>query len=167
MTQAKTDFAVKCSKLAGSLTVESLRRALEDEGIHLSARDVFIHGVPVEIDLLMPRPGAVPRSGLVYEPCDVLAALEVKNSGAYGAQTLESIRRAFGLIRAANPRILCVYVTLSERMGYRWAATDKNLGARAFTLFWHDGSRKGPSYRPSGDWSRLVAELVGLGRANS
>ncbi len=49
-----------CNKFEGHLAVETLKQALADEGIASSARDVFVKGVPVELDLLIPRIGASP-----------------------------------------------------------------------------------------------------------
>ena len=160
--EAKHAFGCKCSKLAGSVTVEVLRLVLRGLGITLSTRDVFIRGVPVEVDLLLPTRAAKPQHGLVYQPTDVLAAFEVKNSGSFGDDTLNSVRRSFQLIRAANPRVYCAYVTLAERKGYKWAATTDNLGAEVFTLFWHNGSSASRRYEPTGHWEKFVGKLKSL-----
>ncbi|HWP02656.1 MAG TPA: hypothetical protein VNL96_04305 [Gemmatimonadaceae bacterium] len=128
----------------------------------MSTRDVFISSVPIEVDLLIPNRVATPDYGLVYHPGDVLAALEVKNSGAFGEGTLKTVRRSFELIRAANPQIYCAYVTLAERKGYKWAATADNLSADVFTLFWHNGSSRDRRFEPTGDWSNLVNRLKSL-----
>jgi hypothetical protein len=47
----------KCGKFGGAATVEIVKHGLSKEGISTSARDVFIKGVPLEIDLLVPRRG--------------------------------------------------------------------------------------------------------------
>lgn len=164
---AKQAFGVKCHKLTGSVTVEVLRSAFLESGITVSSRDVFIRGVPVEFDLLIPAPTAVPTDGVVYDPSQVIVALEIKSAGSFGDDMLTSIRRAFGLVHQANPRIYCAYVTLAERKDYRWAATDANLGAATFTLFWHNGSEKAPRYDPTGDWARLVRALKSQVRENA
>jgi hypothetical protein len=109
--EARHAFDTKCMKLAGSITVEVIRLALSGFGITVSARDVFIRGVAVEVDLLVPGPMATPRHGLIYEPSDVVAAFEVKNSGAFPG-AVASIRRSFELIRSADPHIYCAYITL-------------------------------------------------------
>ena len=159
--EARQAFGAKCMKLAGSLTVEVIRQAFTDLGIALSGRDVFIQGVPVEIDLLVPRPMVRPKHGLIYEPSDVLAVLEVKNSGAFPG-AVASVRKSFELIRSANPRIYCAYVTLAERRGYKWAATPENLKADVYTLFWHNGSIKHRLYDKTEDWELLTRRLKGL-----
>jgi hypothetical protein len=159
---AKQTFGIKCSKMSGAVTVEIFRSALAAYGLRTSHRDVFILGVPVEFDLLIPRQGAVPRHSLIFDPSEVLAVLEVKNSGSFGDTTLAATRRAFELAHAANIRIYCAYVTLAERKGFRWAATRENIGADAYTLFWHTGTDARREYESSGDWSRLVDTLSTL-----
>jgi hypothetical protein len=159
--KARDAFGPKCMKLAGSVAVEVIRLALSGLGITLSARDVFIQGVPVEIDLVVPRTMAAPGHGLIYEPSDVIAAFEIKNSGAFPG-AVASIRRSFELIRSANPHIYCGYITLAERRNYKWAATEQNLGADVYTLFWHNGSLKHRRYDPTGDWDRLTGKLNDL-----
>jgi hypothetical protein len=158
----KQAFGCKCSKFAGALTVELLRSTLQERGFRASARDVFIRGVSVEVDLLLPTRLARPEQELVYQPTEVMAALEIKNSGAFGEGSLKSVRRSFQLILAANPRIYCAYITLAERKGYRWAATASSVGADVFTLFWHNGSNISPRYELTGDWARFVRKLKSL-----
>jgi|HubBroStandDraft_6_1064221.scaffolds.fasta_scaffold668781_2 hypothetical protein len=46
----------KCGKFAGAATVEILKQALADEGLPTSVRDVFIKGLPVEWDIVVPLP---------------------------------------------------------------------------------------------------------------
>lgn len=55
--------------------------------------------MPVEFDLLIRALTAAPVDGVVYEPSQVIAVLEVKNPGSFGDATLTFIRRAFGLVR--------------------------------------------------------------------
>jgi hypothetical protein len=163
--EARRDFGPKCQKLAGSITVELIGDFLSRLGIPVSARDVFIRGVPVELDLLVPGPMTTPRHKLIYEPSDVLAAFEVKNLGAFPG-ALASIRRSFDLIRSANPGIYCAYITLSERKNYKWKATAENLGADVYTLFWHNSSIKNRRFDPTGDWDKLISKLnLFLGRS--
>lgn len=160
--KAKEGFGTNCKKFSGSVTVEILRSALLSLGIPVSTRDVFIKGVPIEVDLLIPTRVATPDYGLMYHPGDVLAVLEVKNYGAFGEDTLKRVHRSFELIRAANPQIYCAYVTLAERRGYKWAATADNLSADVFTLFWHNGSSRNGGFESTGDWSNLVNRLKSL-----
>jgi hypothetical protein len=160
--EARQAFGVKCAKFAGAVTVELFRQALVVEGFTLSPRDVFILGVPVEIDLLMLREGAKAGDRIFYEPSDVLAAFEIKNRGSFGARSVESVRRSFKAIQSANTKIVCMYVTLAERRNYKWAVTSQMLGFEAFTLFWHKGSERKLTYESSGDWERLLCELATL-----
>jgi hypothetical protein len=159
INRAKEDFGIKCSKYAGAITVEFVSRALRGHGISASPRDVFIKGVPIEIDLLIPRAGTSPENGILYRPKDVLIALEIKNSGAFGEETIRRIRKNFMTIQQHNEQIRCFYVTLAERKGYKWAVTEDNLGFPAYTLFWHSGSSKNRKYEPSGDLQGLINDI--------
>jgi hypothetical protein len=99
----------KCGKFGGAATVEIVRKALAEEKIPTSARDVFVNGLPVEIDLIIPRRGAKPSlGGILYEPPQVALALEIKKSGLYGKESLAAIRNNF------NPRHWAALVELSR-----------------------------------------------------
>jgi len=160
--RVKREFGVKCNKYAGAITVQTLRRALQERGFSVSERDVFIRGIPVEIDLLIPTPLAEPQNGILYEPSQVSVVFEVKNYGSFGAPTVETVRRSFSRIRGANDQIACLYVTLSEREGYIHAVKPEPPGFDAFTLFWHTGSWEARIHTSSGDWERLLAKLEPL-----
>jgi hypothetical protein len=110
----KVAFSAKCSKFAGAVSVELLKSALAAEGIAASSRDVFVRGIPVEVDLVIPCAAQVPALGVLYEPQQVTAALEVKNSGLFGGGSLAKLRDVFGRFRAIG--IQCAYVTLEERL---------------------------------------------------
>jgi hypothetical protein len=159
---AKKNFGAKCSKHSGAVTVELIRHALKKHGIETSSRDVYIKGVPIEIDFLVVKLGVVPEHGLIYQPEDVLAAFEIKNSGTFGEKAVGSIKRCFSLIKQSNPKIYCAYVTIAERQSYKWAVREENLGSPAYTLFWHSGSDKKIRHEPTGDWQRLVNDLQKL-----
>ncbi len=157
---AKAVFGVKCKKYAGAVTIETLKDVLQHHGIQTSARDVFIEGIPIEIDLLVPKTGTVARHGILYCPEDVLAVFEVKNSGAFDKDTAVRTAKAFGLICARNPQTHCAYVTLTERRGYKYAVTEENLKYPAYTLFWYTGSSdKNRRYEATSDFARLLKSL--------
>jgi hypothetical protein len=146
----------KCGKFGGAATVEIVRQGLKEEGIPTSGRDVFIQGVPVEIDLIVPRRGAKPSlGGILYEPSQVAVALEIKKSGCYGKKSLTSIRDNFKLLAAKG--VCCVYLTLEERKTYRYKATTANLAARCFTLHWHQPDSE--PFNATKDWDRLLTFL--------
>lgn len=164
---AKREFWPKCGKFSGAVAVEYIRRQLRTKGLEVSARDVFIRGVPIELDLIVPRKGTIPGLGLLYEPADVRAVLEVKNCGCFGEQAVKSVRTTFKQIRKLLPDVTCIYVTLEERPTYKCVVTDTDVGAPACTLAWHKDT-DGP-YWPTTDWRRLVSLLRnasrgGLGR---
>ncbi len=167
VTNAEGDFrmndsGMKCKKYSGSVFVEILKSALAEEGIVTSARDVFIEKVPVEIDLLIPRPNVIPRHGVLYRADDVLATFEVKRSGSYGKETLQKTKGDFELIRKQNARIECAYVSLTERRGYKWMATKDNIDAEVYIFLPYTGSEKKPQYEPTGDWGRLLEKMKAL-----
>lgn len=130
----KADFGAKCSKFAGAVSVEFLRKALRRHGIPVSQRDVFIRGVPIEIDLLIPRPGSAAELDLLWDPANVLVAIEVKNSGMFGADGVARLRNSFAAIKAKCPQITCLYITYEERRNHKWAVTPSKLGDPAFTI---------------------------------
>lgn len=154
--KAKRDFGTNCpKKFAGAVVIEILRSALHDEGIITSPRDVFVRGIPVEVDLIVPYKGEEPFLGLLYEPKQVAVALEVKKSGVFGEHALNKIRFDFAQLRESGIR--CAYVTFEERQSYRWKATVENLGFPCFTLAWH--KKTSESLEPTRDWESLVAFL--------
>jgi hypothetical protein len=154
--KAKAEFGATCSKLAGSVAVEILRIALLQEGIPISRRDCFVRGLPIEVDLLVTRPGARPTWELVYGPDEVCVALEVKQVGAFPG-TIEKVRRDFGRLSAVRPHITCAYVAIEERRGYKGAVSEANIDHRAFTLATYQHPAK--SFELTGEWERLVAFL--------
>ncbi len=160
--KARNDMGIRCKKYSGSIFAEKLKSALAVESIITSPRDVFIERVPVEVDLLLPKPGATPRHGILYRAAEVLAAFELKSHGSYGERMLKNTRRAFELIREQNPDIECAYISLTERQPYKWTATKDNIGATVYMLLPHRGSGKKAQYEPTGDWGRLRGWLKGL-----
>jgi hypothetical protein len=155
--RAKGEFGAKCGKYAGAITVEVLREAIQDAGHHVSPRDSFIRRVPIEVDLLVVRPDAQPELTCLYEPSDVLVAIEVKNSGSFTKSGIETTRANFEKI--ARAEIECCYVTLAERIRYKWAVTTANVGHPAFTLFTHTGSQN-INYQETGDWRKFLDWLA-------
>jgi hypothetical protein len=165
VSRARATFGTKCAKFAGAITVEIIKRALENHGIRTSARDVFIKGLPIEIDLLVPRKGASPEHGLLYQPQDVLVVFEIKNSGSFGQKTIDRVKDNFQRTQRLDESIYCAYVALAELERYKWAVSEGNAGFPTYTLFWHDRSRK--RYTPSGDWNRLLAKVTDIVQRDS
>lgn len=156
---AKEQFGPTCGKYSGALTVEVIRNALEEEGVHTSPRDVYILGLPMELDLVIPRRNAQPVNRLLYKATDALAVVEVKNAGSFGAKTIETVRDNFQKVKNVVPAITCCYVTLAEREGFRNAITSGNSGGKAYTLFWYTGSGANLKHRPTDDWKRFVDDM--------
>lgn len=143
-----------CRKFSGAMTTELIKKVLADEGIPTSPRDVFIRGIPLEIDLIVPHRGEEPTLGLRYGPRQVAAALEIKKMGSFGAKTLNTIRDNFNRLREIG--VACAYVTLEERKTFRHKATEENIGGfPCSTLTWHR-VMNGP-LEDTQDWERLLA----------
>lgn len=157
---AKDTFGIKCTKYLGAITVEVIKEAIRANGINSSPRDVFIRGIPIEIDLLIPQPGIAPYHYLLYEPDNVMVAFEVKNRGSFSEEMINRIRQNFIKINDLNPETNCFYVTLVEREVYKWAISEENLGFPSYTLFRYSGSKKNRKYRSTGDWDRLISDLL-------
>ena len=131
-----------------------MKQALAQEGLPTSARDVFIRGLPVEWDLMVPRPLAEPfLNGLIYEPAQVACALEIKLFGLHGQEDVPRMAQNFE--RAKSLGVSCAYVTLGERKSYRHKATAENLNFPIFTFTWHTAN----TLTDTGDWERLVTFL--------
>jgi hypothetical protein len=106
------------TKLTGALTIEVVRNRLLKSGFTVSPRDVFINGNPTEFDTLVVRPTAKPEFGIVYEPLDVAAVVEIKFSGVYSQNVLPHLRQLFGRVKEAHPHIQCIYLTVCENRKY-------------------------------------------------
>jgi len=153
---ASDGFQVTCRKFAGAVTAELLKKFLAEEGISTSARDVYIQGIPLEIDLIIPRRGQKPKFGLVYQPTQVAAALEIKKNGSFGEPTLLTVKQNFNRLRGEG--VKCAYVAIEERKTFCWKATEENIGGfPCFTLCWH----KGDNLTDTKDWERLLTFLRG------
>jgi hypothetical protein len=149
-------FQAKCGKFAGAVTAELMKKHLGNAGITTSARDVFIQGIPLEIDLIVPYPKEEPTQGLLYEPRQVAVALEIKKSGAFGKQTIEATKNNFKRLRDRN--VACAYVTLEERRSFIYRVTKENIGGfPCFTLAWHKVT--GGILEDTQEWDGLVTFL--------
>jgi len=158
--RAKEDFGPGYpKKFGGAVSIEILRAALREEGIKTSRRDVFIRGVPLEIDLIVPKENAAPAPfELLYEPEHVGVALEVKKLGAFAERGRDKIRDDFARLREAG--VNCAYVTFEDRENYRWRPTRETVGFPCFALAWHK-TTNGPldPTRDDEGWEALVSFL--------
>lgn len=144
-----------CTKFSGALAVELLRTHIRSSGIPVSPRDVFMKGIPNEFDLLIPTHTARPRFGLLYDPADIHAVIEVKYRGAVGLDSETKIRTVFRRVVRHAPHIRCIYVALMETKTYKYAVTSKTLRFPAFTLVWYQNG----GYTDTGQWPRLLKAL--------
>ena len=149
------DDCGKCSKYVGALMMETIRQALQKNGIPVSTRDVFIKEIPIEFDLVIPRHGAPePIHGILYEPEDVVAVLEIKASGLCDYNSKNRIEACREKVLKENSKIFFGYVTLSENQKFH----EKNFHEDewAYPLFWWRGKDK---YDSTGSWQKLLNEL--------
>ena len=159
ITGASNEFGLKCKKFTGAFTVEIVRYVLAGEGFNVSGRDVYIRGIPIEIDLLIARQGVTPERGILFNKEDSMVALEIKSRGTFGEASIKSIARNFNAIREASRGTRCIYLTISDRESYKYKATKENIGASVYTLFWHSGPEENLKFMPTGDWERFIQEL--------
>ena len=162
VSRATEEFGIKCRKFNGTMTVELIRKALLEEGFNVSERDVFINRIPIEIDLLIVQKGTNSPNRINYKPADILVAFEIKCRGTFGEESIKSIANHFKIIKEARENINCMYVTLSERKTYKWKATEENINAPAYTLFWHSGPENKLKFDPTGDWEKLIKDLSNI-----
>lgn len=144
----------RMTKFTGSLCAEVVRKYLAESGIHVSSRNVFVAGVPIEIDLIIPHPSSQPKYGLIYEPEDVVGILEIKFSGAYSQDVAPHLKEQFARIRSICPGARCAYLTVCENLRYKGRVTTDRLGFQAFTLYWVNG--KGQVERLGDPWESVV-----------
>jgi len=145
------------TKVTGALAVEVIRHHLELEGIPVSRRDVFLAGMPFEIDLLVPGHNARPMFELVYAPEQVAAVLEIKYSGIYSRDEVQKLKGQFDAITRHHSHIRCHFVTVFENKDFKYQATQLSLGYPVHTLHWTN--RRRDSFERTDGWGTLVTEL--------
>jgi hypothetical protein len=159
--EMRTTTKKKVTKFVGALTLELLRKELIKEGFNVSNRDVFIKGVPYEVDLIVAKKGAKPQEKLLYSPEQVIAVLEIKFSGIYTKSEIESIKRVFDWIKKVNEEIKCIYLTISENTKFKYYKDEKNLirNSSFFLLSRETDLEKAIKENKlsiTGDWDKLI-----------
>ena len=124
------------TKLTGATTVEVIRSYLNEARIPTSPRDVYLSGIPTEFDLLAVRPSSRARCGIIYDPADVAAVLEVKFSGAFSKDAAGKLEALFEKIKERYGHIQSAYITVRENPRYKYRITSDSIGFKAFTLYW-------------------------------
>lgn len=152
-------------KFLVQLFINIVKAELDKLNITTSSPNVFINGVKHEIDLLILKKDTIAK--LIYEPSDVLAAIELKSFGVMGDK-VENIKQVFMSINKLNTRVYCCYITLRDRTNYKYQITEKNLGYDAFCLFRKNSSRHYTSenirefHQATGDWNRFFNKIASL-----
>lgn len=154
------------AKSVGALTTQIIGEHLRAHAFSISPRDVFIRRLPLEIDLLVTKPNTQTAHGIIYDPCDVLAALEIKRSDAHGEGTARHMRSACEeLCRHVGFSVPCAYITLQERKGFKYHPMDCEA-FRVFCLFWHTGERDRKTPQLSDEWRRVLKWLQEIAPPN-
>jgi hypothetical protein len=162
MEQIKRLLGVRSKKFSGALAVEILSRAFRQRRIRVSRPNVYIRGLTNEIDLVVPGKGSKPEFGILYQPEDVLAVLEIKTLGLFGKEESSRIASMFRAVQSIKPAIFCAYVTMSERKSYSYKATEESLGFPVYTIAWHHETVYGLRYESTGDLMRLLDRLTSI-----
>ncbi len=102
----------KSRKFIGALTTELIRTELLKQRFNVSNRDVFIEGIPNELDLLIVQAGKNLKEKIFYSPDDILVVFEIKFRGAYGEKQKNSIKEIFDNIKRKNENIECIINTI-------------------------------------------------------
>lgn len=153
----------KAKKFIGALTTELIRTELLKYGFYVSNRNVFIEGIPNELDLLIVKAGKNPKENILYSPDDILVVFEIKFRGAYGEDQRNSIKEIFDNIKRKNKNIECFYITISENKKYTHRVTSENLGYDCFELLTRESGLetavKKKLIKTTGDLDRLLNKL--------
>ena len=80
----------------------------------MSPRDVYLSDDATEFDLFAVRPSAKTRCGVIYDPADVAAILEIKFYGVYGLAGTRELKDRFQKIKERHGHIQCIYLTVKE-----------------------------------------------------
>ena len=153
----------KCDKFVGASTIELIRNKLLSLALNVSNRDIFIQGVPHELDLLIAKNDVKPIENVLYLPPDVLVVFEIKFRGCYGKPSLNNVKEVFDSVKKVNDKIECFYATVSENSRYKYRATYEKLGYECFELLTRETNLERAlsmnSIRTTGDWQKLLSRL--------
>ena len=153
----------KAKKFVGALTTELIRTELLKHRFNVSNRDVFIEGIPNELDLLIVKADKNPKENILYSPDDILVVFEIKFRGTYGENQRNSIKKIFDNIKRKNKNIECFYITISENIKYRHRVISENLGYDCFELLTRESgletALKKKLLKTTGDWDKLLNRL--------
>lgn len=142
-------------QFSGAVCVSLLKELLSEKGIATSEKDVFIKDVPIEFDLLIVKPNSKPLHGLLWNPEDVIAALEVKKSGTISEEGTAKTNSDFGRLRTYHPHIKLFFVTFSE---IRSKVATIKRSDESFTFF----IRRNGKYSATGDYERFLSVISEL-----
>ncbi len=106
-------FQLTSRKFAQVMTAELMKKVLADEGIPRSARDVFIRGISLEIDLIVPH----------RDPKELSSA-----SQARGRLCIRSLLRSAGDIVTQHPNRTSAFRVSPLAPDYGWTPKRQRTG---------------------------------------
>ncbi len=174
----------RMKKLRGALFAETVRQELLSELQRLghteytvSLQNSYVLGSHYEIDLMIVRADAVPLSGMVYLPEDVVAIIEVKAGGLFNVdKDTDKIAASFNeTFNVCQKPIKAAYITRRESEPLtgafqHWSTTCQQLkkkyqgGEMMFYASYleHNKSKKTPqrTYATDEEFTTLVKFLI-------
>lgn len=149
------EMGCDCNKFKGTATVQILREHLSLKGYNVSNRDVYIKGVPHELDLLVLRKN-VNNSLIIYNPKDVIFVFEIKYNGT---TDLNYLSRVYNSIIEKNNKINCTYVTILEQQSWTKRFTKETIGFDYFVLYTYRSTTRMLPEMDMGGWEKLLKYL--------
>lgn len=155
LQQIEKELLFKNRQFSGAAMVHIVKDLLKEYELYTSDKDVFIKGIPIEIDLLIVKKDSKPLYGILWNADDVLFALEIKKSGVIEINNSYKINADFNRIKSLYPHIKLLYITLSES---RNNIRELNKADNVYTLF----LKRNGKYSSTGDYDKLINYLKEL-----
>lgn len=152
LKSAEKSLGFSSRQFSGAICVSLLKELINSQGLSTSEKDVFIKDVPIEFDLLIVKPNSKPLHGLLWNPDNVIAALEVKKSGTISEDGIVKTNSDFGRLRTYHPHIKLFFITFSE---IRSKVAVIKRSDDSFTFF----IRRNGKYSDTGDYERFLSVI--------
>ena len=149
------DMSCDSDKFKGTATVQVLREHLSLKGYNVSDRDVYIKGIPNELDLLILRKN-VDKSFIIYNPEDVIFVFEIKYNSTTNLKHLLSV---YNCIMKRNNKINCAYVTILDQNSWTKVFTKEAIGFDYFVLYTYRSTTRMLPEMDMGGWEKLLKYL--------
>jgi len=146
---AEKQLGFDSRQFSGAVVVNLIKKVVSELGFSTSEKDVFIRGIPIEIDFLIVKPRTFPDYGILWKAEDVIAAFEMKKSGIISREGRIKVNSDFHRIKNYYPDIRLFYVTFSET---RDKLEDIQRSDDSFTFF----IRRNGKFSVTGDFERFI-----------